>query len=720
MGHLALSSNKGEPTRSRELDRVLALSHEGQSLFDVRDLLTMTPGKIVSDQRLRIWDLKTGKVRSEGKDESVSAGGYIFSPSGNLFARIHPGGAIDLVDANSLKVLAKLQGPQRGFQLFFLPDSRAIVIQDFRSQEMQLWSIEQMGPESITVKPAWKIHTPGLDFYFIENSVAFNRRGTIFAAAQDHTVFPGELKSGRDLQAPTGHSAAVAVAHFSRDGRRVLTQGNEGRAYNWEAGTGRMLQALPFDDDWTLRRPQLSGDGKKWAGEMGTIPNGIELGDTTSTKGLAVIQMDKNGYSAFAFSPSGKVLAVQEAATPMVHLFDAAKGKEIGSLVVPTNKDTPEEFDAGNITSDNQGLIFSRDGSKLAGSIKGNSIGIWDVGQGTFLRAMTFPDEFKRSPAVFSPDGRSFARVNKEGGVTLWELAAGRPRRYFGKKPKESVDSAADEGRGTAPQLPRLRVRARPVISHQTEAAATLLFSPDNRLLCLGGPDNAVTLWNVATGKQVAQVHGDQGETTCLDFSPDGKRLVSGSTNTTALMWDVAALVPASPSTARLLSNDEIEACWTDLAGDDAAKAFEAICLLSASPKAAVEFLGKHVLPIPPLDSAQVERWIKDLDHRQFQVRNQANHELEGLGERAVPALQKALKDKPSAEVRSRVDELLRKAALDLTGERLRVLRAIELLERAGSAECKELLRSLAKGDGGAMQTREAAESLRRLEGVGK
>jgi len=131
--------------------------------------------------------------------------------------------------------------------------------------------------------------------------------------------------------------------------------------------------------------------------------------------------------------------------------------------------------------------------SQRAGiAVKGNSIAIWDVGQSAFLRQMTFANDPPRPPAAFSPDGRSLARVNEEGGVTIWELATGRLRRYFGKKPKDTVAPEADENGAGIGAVAR-RLPARPVLSKQTKTMATLLFSPDSRLLCLSGPGNVVT-----------------------------------------------------------------------------------------------------------------------------------------------------------------------------------------------------------------------------------
>ena len=80
------------------------------------------------------------------------------------------------------------------------------------------------------------------------------------------------------------------------------------------------------------------------------------------------------------------------------------------------------------------------------------------------------------------------------------------------------------------------------------------------------------------------------------------------------------------------------------------------------------------------------------------------------------PALQKALDNNPSAEVRQRISGLLEKRGKSGSHpEDLRGVRALEALELIGTPEAKKLLEGLAEGAPEASLTREAAASCRRL-----
>ena len=97
-------------------------------------------------------------------------------------------------------------------------------------------------------------------------------------------------------------------------------------------------------------------------------------------------------------------------------------------------------------------------------------------------------------------------------------------------------------------------------------------------------------------------------------------------------------------------------------------------------------------------------------------VREKAAGELERWGERAVPALRRALVGGPSPEARRQIERLLGRLDGPVTApEALRAVRAVEVLEQAGTPEARRVLEALAGGAPEARLTREAKASLGRL-----
>jgi hypothetical protein len=111
-----------------------------------------------------------------------------------------------------------------------------------------------------------------------------------------------------------------------------------------------------------------------------------------------------------------------------------------------------------------------------------------------------------------------------------------------------------------------------------------------------------------------------------------------------------------------------------------------------------------------------MRRLLADLDSDVFDVREKATEELPNLGRAAESALNQFLKGNPSAEARKRVEQLLAKIDADPTGEALRALRAIEVLEHIGTPEAYAVVKTLAGGAPEARLTREAKVALQRLE----
>jgi WD40 repeat protein len=66
-----------------------------------------------------------------------------------------------------------------------------------------------------------------------------------------------------------------------------------------------------------------------------------------------------------------------------------------------------------------------------------------------------------------------------------------------------------------------------------------LAFAPDGKRQAVGG-DTGVGVWDVGTGKQLAQCLGQGRWVTALCFSPDGKRLASAAGDGDIKVWDAA------------------------------------------------------------------------------------------------------------------------------------------------------------------------------------
>jgi hypothetical protein len=253
-----------------------------------------------------------------------------------------------------------------------------------------------------------------------------------------------------------------------------------------------------------------------------------------------------------------------------------------------------------------------------------------------------------------------------------------------------------------------------------TEGPAVFDFSADNRLLAVAGSEG-VRFWETASWYPIGslKVQGgsslpsDRACARSLAFSPDGRTLATGHADGTILLWDATL---RGGTHGGLLDAARREELWTDLASEHAGHAYAAIWRLADDP-ATVAFLKERLRPVPPPSPDLLRSLLNDLDSDQFVVREAAERQLRNLGERAGSALREALKAKPSLEKRRRIEGLLAslEASTALWGEPLRGLRAVQVLERIGSAEARKVLEGLAGGVESARLKRDAKAALGRL-----
>jgi hypothetical protein len=182
------------------------------------------------------------------------------------------------------------------------------------------------------------------------------------------------------------------------------------------------------------------------------------------------------------------------------------------------------------------------------------------------------------------------------------------------------------------------------------------------------------------------------------------------------LLWDITGRCPDGIWKESPLSNERRGALWDQLAGEDAAKAYRAIWELTADPTGTVGFLKEHIHKAEAADPHRLAKLVEGLNADAFAVREKASAELARLGEAALPALRRALKDASTAEQRERLEKLIGPLEKnELTGERLRQARAVEVLEHITTAEARQLLASWSTGLAEARLTQEAKAAVQQM-----
>jgi WD40 repeat protein len=249
----------------------------------------------------------------------------------------------------------------------------------------------------------------------------------------------------------------------------------------------------------------------------------------------------------------------------------------------------------------------------------------------------------------------------------------------------------------------------------ETDGVTDFVWSPDKRRVATLESESCC-VWSTIGGKKIwnktapVELSTELPGFACMTFSADSNTLLTGMGDRTILAWDL----PSEEHPVTEPSPTDLERFWSDLNTPDGKKAHTAIWSLIDSPDKAIPFLNNHLHPATDKDGQTIERLIVDLDNASFAIRESAQRELTRLYFDAKPFLQAALEKHPSPEVRHRIESILSFPA-DKPSESLAQLRAIEVLEYAGSNEARRGLEVMAKGAPESRLTQEAKESLERL-----
>lgn len=489
-----------------------------------------------------------------------------------------------------------------------------------------------------------------------------------------------DLSTGGEVGGSSGHPGPITTISVSSDGSTVATCSTQDKLIRiCEAATGREIRQLA-GHEVGVDEVTFSPDGKLLA--SGAWDHAAIIWDWQAGKIKHKLADHPAVGPYLRFSDDSKVLATGSRATS-VAIWDCEFGKLIREIPAPSGG-------LASLLTFNDGRLLALEQTEVDDD-GASAFSIWDVTSNRVLRRFG-GHRGQISGVILSPDGRNVASRALDKSIRVWEMASGLERRRFEEK--------GEDNNWVGTQF--------------------LAFAPSGRMLVTcASRDHFARRFDLAGGQEMTSLTGHRGWVGAVEFSANGKTLATGSQDSTCLTWNGSEIGSPKPVAARR-SDDEMKQLWAELQDADAAKAYLAMWSLVSTGDQAVEFLSKLLQPASPTDPAKIARWIADLDHQQFAVRERATMALMQVVDQAENSMKAELEKTNSAEVRQRIRRVLDSAGdVDPSQARLREIRAVEVLETLGSPAARERLTALSRGPKGALLTRDAQAAMKRLTSRG-
>ena len=284
--------------------------------------------------------------------------------------------------------------------------------------------------------------------------------------------------------APMRHGAAVNTLSLSRDGRRLITAADDGKARLWDLKNGRVLTTLTHpmkvtqasfvaDERFVLTTSQ-DGTSRLWDSNDATIV--FEFPKAPDARMPLLLSRDRSRVALLDTDVS-------------VQVWDVATRQQLGGSL--------------RLSSNITWAAFSPDLLMIAIGSEDGAFGVWRVETSQPIIAPLKMAAIA-TKVEFSPDGNILA-TTWGGGITFWDA-----RRWAKLKEFQAHDSQV----------------------------LWIEFSPDGRRLVSAAFNRPLKIWDVASGQMLGQPIEAERPFAYFKLSPDGTRLATRSQNGVARVWD--------------------------------------------------------------------------------------------------------------------------------------------------------------------------------------
>lgn len=249
-----------------------------------------------------------------------------------------------------------------------------------------------------------------MELQFARRGLCLSRDGSLLLTGHqnDHVVCLADVKTGKEVQTFTGHTAGVWATALSSDDALAASGGNDKTIRIWDVKSGKELRRCEGVTDVT-RCLAFAPKGNRLASGQGGDGGSflVRLWDAETGKELRSFKGHAAAVSGIAFLPDGKTL-VSSGMDGTIRLWDAETGKELRQM-----KHDGAVYD----------VAVSPDGKRaLSAGYDDKTVRLWDLTTGREIHRFTGHTTRVLGVAI-SPDGKRGLSCDAGMTVRLWQLA---------------------------------------------------------------------------------------------------------------------------------------------------------------------------------------------------------------------------------------------------------------------------------------------------------
>lgn len=385
--------------------------------------------------------------------------------------------------------------------------------------------------------------------------MAFSPDGQYFTVASGIGLWLYELPTLSPLAFWDTERGMISKTFFSADSRRIVTYTFVEYLKVWNVQNGTCATQIESPDRRQLLCPIFSQDGEHIAAASYENKGKIYIWCSHTGRQLSEVEIGET-YDVFPaqFSPDIKLLAGRKRKTDSdpesILVWHVETGEQIGCFTEYSEKmeklgfwrDNVLLWDVANrrsyrpqsekLPGTHHNVYLSADKKIISTSVDRTTLKVWEVGNSKPIAELAKPEAGLGRAEAFTSNGYRLACVDRESKIHIWE----------GQAPSDNT-CKPDNWEKHATLVGHASLSNR--IGFSWQHIVGMAFSPDGKRLASIARDCIAYLWDVDSGKQIAELSLTPPPSkntyheydTGIAFSPCGD-IIAGGKWGEIVLWD--------------------------------------------------------------------------------------------------------------------------------------------------------------------------------------